>query len=136
MITSAELLARAQEKGVAPRANKFNAVRTVTENAAYDSKHEASRIESLFVLEQAGVICNLRVHPIYDLVVGGVHIAKYEADANFLVKKEFVLHTLDGPLTLMPGEFCTVDAKGCKTPAYKMKRRLMKGIHQIEVLEI
>jgi Protein of unknown function (DUF1064) len=119
-----------------PLAGKYGAIRTVTENGAYDSKHEARRVEVLFEMQAHGLIRNVEVHPTFDLCVNGVAVGKYEADARFTAIQEIELITLGGPRTFAAGEKVVVDAKGCKTPVYKLKRKLMLAIHGIEIIEV
>lgn len=118
------------------RTNKYNAVKVETENGRYDSKHEARRIEALYVLQQCGQIQGLERQPVYELVVNGVKIGKYKGDARFMTLREVELQTLNGPRVFPAGVVILVDAKGMKTPVYKLKCKLMLACHGIEVIEL
>jgi hypothetical protein len=118
------------------RVNKFNAVRTVTENASYDSRKEARDGESLFQMQDAGLIRDLEIHPRYRIEVNGLKICDYEADARFVTCCEIELNTLDGMRTFPAGVQITTDSKGFKNRVYLMKRKLMWAVLGIEVIEV
>ena len=65
---------------VGNKRNKYNAVKTVVDGITFDSKKEARRYSELLLLEKAGEIANIMVHPFFNLHVEGVKIGKYELD--------------------------------------------------------
>jgi hypothetical protein len=75
--------------------------------------------------QMAGKIRGLQVHFPFDLIVEGELIAVYEADfVYFLVES---------------GEMVVEDVKGVATrkiSTYRMKRKMMKALHNIEIKEI
>jgi hypothetical protein len=100
------------------RKNKYNAVRV----GQYDSKKEAQRGHELSLLEQAGKIEALEHHPIFPLSVNGVEVGSYEAD--------FVYVDVESCKTI------TEDVKGVKTDVYRLKKKLMKAIYNIDITEV
>lgn len=92
-----------------------------------DSKHEFRRLNDLIVLQRAGEIKDLQTQVRYKLIpsqkICGVKVrgTDYVAD--------FVYWTNDG-------QFVCEDAKGHKTADYIIKRKLMKMIHDIDVIEV
>ncbi|MFW1969287.1 DUF1064 domain-containing protein [Acinetobacter guillouiae] len=92
-----------------------------------DSKHEFRRLNDLIVLQRAGQIKGLQKQVRYILIpsqkICGVKVrgTDYVAD--------FVYWTNDG-------QFVCEDAKGYKTADYIIKRKLMKMIHDIDVVEV
>lgn len=106
----------AKKKG---RHGKFNAVIVNTEDGRFDSKMEYSRFLTLKLMERVGEITDLQRQIPYELVAGGIHISTYVAD--FVYKKQDVI--------------VVEDAKGFRTPEYRLKRRLMKEILGIVILE-
>jgi hypothetical protein len=60
------------------------------------------------------------LQPRYRLEVCGVHVCDYVADFRYE----------EGGATVVE------DAKGFKTAAYKLKKKLMKAIHNIEIREV
>lgn len=101
------------------RSGKYNAVGVRTEEGYFDSKTEYNRWLALKLLLRAGEIADLQRQVPYSLDAGGIHIAKYIAD---------FVYTQDGKVVVE-------DSKGFKTPEYRQKKRLMKEIHGIEILE-
>lgn len=92
-----------------------------------DSKHEFRRLNDLIALQRAGQIKNLQTQVRYKLIpaqkICGVKVrgTDYVAD--------FVYWTSEG-------QFICEDAKGHKTADYIIKRKLMKMIHDIDVVEV
>lgn len=100
--------------------SKYRAVPTEVDGIRFASKREAARYCSLRIMEEAGVIFGLELQPKFALVVKGVKICDYVADFAYL----------NGD-----GKRVIEDAKGVKTPVYRLKKKLLKAIHDIEVLE-
>lgn len=90
----------------------------------FDSKKEADRYAALCLLETAGRVRGLNLQVQYPLTVNGSLVCKYRAD--------FVYEELqrDGSWA-----WVTEDVKGYKTPLYKLKKKLMRACHGIEVRE-
>ena len=105
-----------------PARNKYNAVPEEVDGVRFDSRKEASRYRLLRALLQAGEIADLVCHPSYDLEVNGVLICRYEADFRYL--------------EVATGSVVVEDAKGVRTPAYKLKKKMMKAIHDIAIVEV
>jgi hypothetical protein len=99
--------------------SKYHAVPTVIDGIRFDSKAEAARYRDLKIFEAAGEIYNLQVHVKYPLVVNGIKIGSYEAD--FVYGEN--------------GRIVVEDVKGVRTPVYRLKNKLMRAIHGIEIVE-
>jgi hypothetical protein len=110
--------------GIINRENKYNAVKTTVDGYRFDSKAEAARYGELKLMQQAGDIENLEVHPRYKLVVNGVRIGEYIADFRYYDPSQKHLVVED------------VKSKPTMTPAYRMKSRLMKALYGIDVIEV
>lgn len=65
-------------------------------------------------------IKNFECQKTYPLAVNGIHVCNYIAD--------FVEHYFDGTFTV-------IDAKGVRTPLYKLKKKLMLAIYGIQIRE-
>lgn len=101
------------------RAGKFNAQKVDSEDGKFDSKMEYQRFLDLKLQARAGLIQKLRRQVRYSLDAADVHICTYIAD--FVYEKD--------------GETVVEDSKGFKTKEYLLKRRLMKEILGITILE-
>ena len=103
------------------RRSKYRAVRTVVDGIRFDSKHEARCYRDLKLRERAGEIQSLERQPRFPIVVAGVHIGVYVADFRYV--------------DCATGEVVIVDAKGVRTPVYKLKKRLVEALHPVQIQE-
>src|SRR3972149_3346468 len=101
---------------------KYHARAVNLDGYRFASQAEAARYRELKLLEQAGKIMGLLVHPRYRLDVNGVKICDYEADFAFQ--------------TSLGAQLVVEDVKGIRTPVYKLKRKLMYARYSIEITEI
>lgn len=92
-----------------------------------DSQHEYRRLNDLKVLQRAGEIKDLQVQVRYTLIPSQVICNKKERGTDYIA--DFVYWTKDD-------QFICEDAKGHKTADYIIKRKLMKFIHNIDVVEV
>ncbi len=95
-----------------PKKSKYGAVKTEVDGIMFDSKREASRYQELRLLEQAGEIANLRLQVPFELIPK----SKYGMPIRYIA--DFTYNDLNGQLIVE-------DAKGVKTPVYRLKRRMM-----------
>src|SRR5579859_5392531 len=101
--------------------NKYHNKKTTIDNIRFDSAKEAKRYEQLKLLQAAGEIRNLELQPRYDLVVNRQKIGFYKADFRY--------HDMNG-------EKIIEDVKGVRTPVYRLKKKLVKAIYGIDIIEI
>jgi hypothetical protein len=99
---------------------KYRNVKVDSPDGMFDSKREYERWCELRIEQRAGDISNLRRQVRYPLVVNGVRVAVYVAD---------FVYERGGAVTVE-------DAKGVKTQTYKLKRKLMKAVHGIDIKEV
>lgn len=104
----------------------------------FDSQHELDRYLELLLLERAGEITDLRRQVKYPLIPaqrepdtigprGGVHKGKLiEPEVSYIA--DFVYE--------QDGREVVEDAKGFKTDAYLLKRRMMLYLHGIRIREV
>ena len=109
-------------------ANKFGAVKKDVDGIRFDSTKEANRYEQLKLLVRAGKIRDLRLQVRYDLIP-----KQKFSDGSSMVGTyylaDFVYFDCD------KGREVVEDVKGKKTDVYQIKRKLMKLILNIEILE-
>lgn len=103
------------------KGSKYGAKAVMIDGHRFASKKEAGRYAELRLLQQAGVIADLVLQPRFDLVVNGQKICRYFADFRYT----------DGGVDVVED----VKSQGTKTPVYRLKRKLMKACHGIEVRE-
>jgi hypothetical protein len=114
-----EVLSVAEYSRLRRKAPKYGNQNTYIDGIRFVSKREGARYRELKLLEQAKQISNLTLQPRFDLRVAGLLICIYVADFQYFEKGKLVVE----------------DTKGFRTREYVIKRKLMKAIRGIEVLE-
>lgn len=99
--------------------NKFNAQRCEMDSIHFDSKAERDYYAVLKLRERAGEICDVQMQQPYDLTVNGFLVATYKADFTYWDNKTQCRHV--------------IDVKGFITPVFKLKQKLMRACHGIEI---
>lgn len=107
--------------------SKYGNVRTSIDGEVFDSAAEAARYTQLRLLERAGQIFELTRQVSFELaqavVINGIHKRPLTYRADFAYRDAAT------------GQRVVEDKKGALTEAYKIKRHLMKAIHNIDILE-
>ncbi len=121
------LEALAREAGVpvppAPkRPRKYRNEPVEMDGIRFDSRKEAARWSQLRIMERAGLIADLKPHPRFPLVVEGQPIGEYVGDFSYVEKGVLVVEDTKSPATV--------------TPLYKLKKKLVRILHGIEVREV
>lgn len=101
--------------------NKYKNIKTVVDNITFDSKKEADRYCDLKLLLKKGIISDLKLQRRFDFHINDVNLGFYKAD--------FVYRDCQ------KGRGVVEDTKGFQTPIYNLKKKLMKALHGIDILE-
>lgn len=88
----------------------------------FDSKKEMNRYKELELLYKLGKIKDLRHQVVYKIIVNGYLVCKYIAD--------FVYFDIEKNIEIVE------DVKGFRTLHYKLKKKLMKAVYNIDIQEI
>ena len=104
------------------KSSKFGAKKTMVDGITFDSKWESERYGQLKAMERGGIVTDLELQVKYDIVINDIKICKYIAD--FVYKEE----SSDGKIKEI-----VEDAKGFETPEFKLKKKLMKAVHGIDI---
>jgi hypothetical protein len=91
----------------------------------FDSKKEATRYGQLRLKMKAGEIGQLELQKVYELKVEGERVCKYKADFVYMI--------------MATGETVVEDVKSeatRKLPVYRLKKKLMKQLLNIEIVEV
>lgn len=104
-----------------PKKSKYGNKTTYVDDHIFDSQKEAARWQVLRHWQSIGAISDLNTQVEFELNSGGTHSLKYFADFCYTdnVTKQYVVE----------------DSKGAKTVLYKKKKKLMKKLFKIEILE-
>jgi len=104
---------------------KYHSKKVVVNNITFDSKKEAKRYLQLKEMLDSGIITDLKLQVSFVLVpafnIGKKRYRKMEYIADFVYTKD--------------GQLIVEDTKGYKTEVYKIKKKLMAYIYQIEIKE-
>ena len=101
---------------------KYGNKKTVVDGIKFDSKWESQRYLYLKSLEKANRVKNLEPQPKFIISVNGQKICTYIADFKYDREDK------DGVW-----EHVIEDAKGVETPEFKLKKKLMKAVHNIDI---
>lgn len=100
--------------------NKYRAQPVVTDEGRFASKKEYADWCALKLREKAGLISHLERQVKFPLSVNAQLVTTFIADAVFFEN----------------GKRVVVDSKGVQTPVYRLKKKLMRALLNIEVQEI
>jgi hypothetical protein len=92
----------------------------VIDGIRFASRREGRRWSELRLLERAGQISDLKRQVTFPLDVNGKPVCRYVADATYRENGALVVE----------------DAKGFRTPEYKIKARLFEAIHGFPIREV
>ena len=99
--------------------SKYRNIKTTLDGFQFDSRREGFRWIQLRQMERDGAIKKLQRQVVFPLIVNGELLCKYKAD--------FVYETA--------GKRIVEDVKGVRTDMYRLKKKLMRIILGIEILE-
>ena len=96
--------------------SKYRNIPTELDGYRFDSKREAARYAELKLLQQAGEIQHLKVHPRYEIIEG------------YFIGEEWIRPTYyEGDFEYFDGEaFITEDIKGVETQLFRLKAKLFR----------
>jgi hypothetical protein len=90
------------------------------EGIRFASRKEAKKYKELSLMVKAGMLVRVDRQVRYPLIVNGDKICVYIAD--------FITYDFEGNRKV-------IDIKGFLTPVYKIKKKLMKAIYGIDIIE-
>lgn len=102
---------------------KYRNTKTVIDGVTFDSKKESARYSDLKLMHRAGAITDLTLQPKFDIVINGQKVCSYIADFSYVENGVTVVEDVKSEMTR-------------KLPTYRLKKKLMKAAHNIEVREI
>lgn len=103
---------------------------TEVDGIKFHSQKEARRWQELKLLVKAKKISDLERQVKFSLDVNGAHICNYFADFCYTSTESNFFVPFPAPYKVVE------DVKGMRTPLYRLKAKLMKAIHGIEIREV
>lgn len=110
--------------------SKYHAVKCELNGEHFDSLREMRRWQELKILERAGEIHDVMRQVPFELIP-----AQRDPDTCKVIEHS-VVYRADFCYTTKEGKFVVEDAKGMRTPAYVIKRKLMLYVHRIRITEV
>jgi len=101
--------------------SKYKNKKVALDGYIFDSMGEAERYSELKMLQAAGHIKNLVIKPVYPLKVNNVLVCSYEPDFEYVDN--------------ITQRSVTEDFKGVRTPVFVLKKKLMRAVYGIDILE-
>jgi hypothetical protein len=120
--TAPDALKSLLEASGAKKPSKYGNTPTVVNGRRFASKKEAGRYCTLTLMEQAGEIRDVQCQVSFRLEVKGKRVGLYIADFVYVDNTT--------------SERVVEDAKGYRTPVYRLKAKLMLACHGIEIREV
>ena len=112
--------------------SKYHARKTVVDGVEFDSRKEAKRWQELRLLEKAGAISNLKRQVRFELIP-----AQRDKKTGKVIERA-CSYIADFCYTERNGaweDYVVEDAKGYRTDAYKIKRKLMLQEYGVRIRE-
>ena len=106
--------------------NKYHSNKITIDGETFDSRREAKRWEELKLLERAGEIQDLRRQVKFELIPS--------QKVNGKVAERACTYVADFVYT-ENGNTVVEDSKGFRTDTYKIKRKLMLYVHNVQIRE-
>lgn len=98
--------------------NKYHAKKSRIDGYSFDSQAEARRYGELRLMEKAGEISGLEVHPVYPIEIQGRPVCKVILDFSYKTKDGDDVHE---------------DVKGVDTALSRLKRKMVEAQYSINV---
>lgn len=105
---------------------KYNARRVELDGQRFDSQAEAARYQELVLLERAGAITGLRVHPVYLLEPRARMNGQWLRPVRYIADFEYREN----------GALVVEDVKGVETSVFRLKANLFKRRYPDRMLRI
>lgn len=101
--------------------SKYGAKKTEVDGFVFASKKEAARYQQLKLMEAAGEIVDLKMQVKYHCTVNNKKVCTYIADFEYTTP-DLKVHT--------------EDVKGYRTKEYRLKKKLVEALFNIQIEEV
>jgi len=102
--------------------SKYHNIKTEIDGHKFDSLKEGRHYVFLKTREKLGEIEGLELQPRFNLVVNKMKCGFYKADFLYTDRRT--------------GEQIVEDVKGVKTAVYNLKKKLVKALYNIDIVEV
>ena len=108
---------------------KYHNRKVEVDGILFDSAREARRYGELKLLEKGGYISGLQLQVPFELIPNQKNIDGKVVERKVSYIADFVYLDRDGRTVVE-------DSKGMRTEVYKLKKKLMRYVHGIEIKEV
>jgi adenine specific DNA methylase Mod len=115
--------------------SKYGSKKCIFQGEVFDSKHELNRYQELRLMEEAGIIKDLKRQVKFELLPAQYSKTRKTKKGKPRCIEKSVSYIADF-VYMMHGERIVEDAKGFKTPEYRLKKKLLLWVHGIEIVEV
>lgn len=109
--------------------NKYGNEKVMVDGIIFDSKREARRYRDLKLMQAAGEISDLQIQVQFEVIPGVCN-----PDTGKVIQRP--TNYVADFAYYKDGKYVVEDAKGYRTEAYKIKKKLMLWRHGIRVVEV
>lgn len=110
--------------------SKYGNIKEEVDGYTFDSRKEAARYRELRLLEQAGEIHDLEVHPKYELWAWvGTVVEERRVIGTYTPDFEYQTHPFLGRTIIE-------DVKGVRTAVYRLKKKLFEANYGLKITEV
>ena len=102
--------------------NKYRNKKVTFEGMVFDSQKELKRWHELKLLERGKVITDLNRQIPFAIIINGQKICKYLADFTYIENERFIVEDVKSEYTR-------------KLPVYRLKKKLLKAVLEIDIIE-
>lgn len=102
--------------------SKYRNKPTIIDGIRFMSQKEGARYLELKQLEKVGLIQDLELQPVFDCRINNAKVCKYLADFRYRDTKT--------------QEQIVEDVKGFKTVVYRLKKKLVKALFGVDIVEV
>ena len=113
--------------------SKYRNIKTEVDGITFDSRREARDYMRLKHLQEHGFITNLELQPKFPIVINNIKICVVILDFAFTALKPFELKAKKTSYPCITGQKAYLDSKGKDTSLSRLKRKLVKACHGVEV---
>lgn len=115
------------EKVVKSKKSKYKNVKVEFDGMTFDSKRELEYYKRLLLLKRSGEVTKIDRQVVFE-------INAYPIDGRSC--QSLCKYVADFVITKSDGSAEVIDVKGVRTPVYKLKKKLLKLLYEIEIIEV
>jgi hypothetical protein len=114
------------------KANKYKNIKVEVDGIKFDSQREAGHYLKLKMMQQGGLISELKMQVEYPLKCNEMIVNGEIVKLPYQIKKSWIADFT----YIENGILKVIDVKGYKTKSYKLAKILIKKLYNIDIIEV